>query len=85
MSYITREAAVATLYRVINSSILDSALEDALVEIASCIEHEGDNLFLWGAEDEVTDLFAAPLQPTPDWYRHCDALYEKYKIRAVRA
>ena len=81
--YVTRKEAIKIIYDTMNSGILSEELENALQDIANCIEHENDELFLWGADDEVSDLFAAwrkDLIP-PEWEEHCKSLYEKYKIK----
>lgn len=82
--YMTREKAVETLGAFIGTGILKEDLEDALEEIQMIIRHEGeDNLSLWGAEDEATDLFVAKREDliTPEWEKHCEDLYEKYKMK----
>ena len=45
--YITRKEVVKTIYDIMNSGILSEELENALQDIANCIEHENDGLFLW--------------------------------------
>ena len=95
--YITREEAIETLYDLINSNILDEELEESLQDIANCIEaEETHNVFLWGADCEAFDLFVAVMDPYQsskefqteknikryeDWMKHCNELYEKYKIK----
>lgn len=81
--YITRKEAIKTIYDIMNSGILSEELENALQDIANCIEYENDGLFLWGADDEVSDLFAARRKDLipPEWEEHCKSLYEKYKIK----
>lgn len=81
--YITREDAAHTIYEIINSGIIDRELKDDLTSIVNCIEAEKDNLFVWGADDEVTDLFISKRADliTPEWEKHCDELYETYKIK----
>ena len=86
INLITRENAVDKLYDLINSGILDEKLCDDLEEIAYCINHENDNLFLWGAEQDCIDLFVSRREDLIDdeWLKHQKALYEKYKIREVK-
>ena len=95
--YITRHEAVMTIYELINSCILSEELEESLQDIANCIEaEETHNIFLWGADSEATDLFSAVMDPYTsskefqteenikryeDWKKHCNELYEKYKIK----
>ncbi len=95
--YVTREEAIETLYDLINSDILDEDLEEQLQDIANCIEaEETHNIFLWGADYEVFDLFVAKMDPYgsskefqteenikryESWMKHCKELYEKYKIK----
>lgn len=81
--YITRDEAVTTLYDVINSGIISEELEERLEDIASCIEHEEQGLFTWGADDDVIDLFVAKREDlyTPEWEQHCNEIWEKYRIR----
>lgn len=84
---ITREVAIETLYDLINSGILDLELEDKLSDIAKCIQAEdGENdlgLFLWGADGNYIDLYVAKREDLIDdaWDRHCNELYEKYRIK----
>ena len=59
MMFIQREEAVQVLYNLINSGILKREYEDALEEIATCIEKEGQGLHMWGAEDDAVELFVA--------------------------
>lgn len=96
-NYITRDEAVETIYKLLNSGILNEELEDKLEDIANCIEaEETHNIFLWGADREAADLFCAVMDPYQsskeyrteenikryeDWTNHCDELYEKYKIK----
>ena len=81
--YITRKEAIKTIYDIMNSGILSEELENALQDIANCIEHENDGLFLWGADDEVSDLFTARRKDLipPEWEKHCKSLYDKQKIK----
>lgn len=82
--YIKRDEAANILNEIADGGILRKELQDALEEIAGIIRHEDeDNLSLWGAEDDVTDLFVARREDliTPEWQQHCDDLYEKYKSR----
>ena len=51
--YITRKEAIKTIYDIMNFGILSEELENALQDIANCIEHENDGLFLWGADGRV--------------------------------
>lgn len=83
--YITRDEAVETLYDVINSGIIDKELGSRLEDVANCISHEKDNLFLWGAEDDAANLFIMVREDliTPEWEEHMSSLYEKYRIREV--
>lgn len=83
--YISRKEAVETLYGIINSGIISEELDSKLTDIAQCIGHEEDNLFLWGADDEASDLFVLKREDliTPEWIKHCEDLHEKYKIREV--
>ena len=82
--YITRQEAVEALLEVVNSGILEDELETKLSETAIILQHEDeDKLSLWGAEDDATDLFIAKRQDliTPEWEKHCNDLYEKYKMK----
>ena len=95
--YITREEAIETLYDLINSDIIGEDLGEQLQDIANCIEaEETHNIFLWGADSEATDLFSSVMDPYgsskefqteenikryEDWKKHCNELYEKYKIK----
>ena len=81
---ITREAAIVTLYDLINSGILAEDLCDELTDIANCIAHEEIGLDTWGADDDVIDLFIAKRAElvTPAWKKHVAELYEKYKIKS---
>ena len=95
--YITRHEAVMTIYELINSCIISEELEESLQDIANCIEaEETHNIFLWGADYEVFDLFVAKMDPYgsskkfqteenikqyESWMKHCKELYEKYKIK----
>ncbi len=82
--YMTRKEAVDVLYRFDGTGILDRDLADKLEEIRMIIESEDeDNLSLWGAEDAATDLFVARREDliTPEWTKHCEELYEKYKMK----
>ena len=97
--YITRHEAVLTIYELINSCIISDELEERLQDIANCIEaEETKNIFLWGAENEAFDLFTAVMNPYnsskefqteenikryEDWMKHCNELYEKYRIRSL--
>lgn len=82
--YITRSEAVEVLYSIINSGILDEELCGNIEEIANIIDHEDeDEISLWGAEDDAVDLFVAKREDliTPEWNKHCEDLYEKYKMK----
>ena len=82
--YMTREEAIDALCRRAGSSILDRDLTDSIEQIEMILRHEEeDNLSLWGAEDEATDLFIARREDliTPEWEEHCRELYEKYRIK----
>lgn len=82
--YMTREEAIDALCRLAGSSILDRDLTDSIEQIEMILRHEEeDNLSLWGAEDEATDLFIARREDliTPEWEEHCRELYEKYRIK----
>ena len=83
--YMTREEAVDVLYRLADNDILDRKITDAVEEIAMILRHEDeDDLSLWGAEDEATDLFIARREDliTPEWEEHCRELYEKGHLKA---
>ena len=82
--YMTRAEAIDALCRLAGSSILDRDLTDSIEQIEMILRHEEeDNLSLWGAEDEATDLFIARREDliTPEWEEHCRELYEKYRIK----
>ena len=81
--YMTRSEAVDVLRRFVNTDILDQELADAVEEIKMILLHENeDNLSLWGAEDEASDLFVAKREDLIDeqWEQHCEELYDRYKI-----
>lgn len=81
--YITREQAIEVLYTVGNSQILDRKLGKSLLEIANILQNEITyGLILWGAEDDVTDLFVMKRQGLIDdeWVQHCRELNEKYSL-----
>ena len=96
-NYITRHEAVEAIYELLNSGILNEKLEEKLEDVASCIDaEETHNIFLWGADREAADLFCAVMDPChsskeyrteenikryEDWMKHCEELYEKYKIK----
>ena len=86
INLITREDAVEKLSDLVNSEIIDENLRNDLEEIAYCIDHENDNLFLWGAEQDCIDLFVSRREDLIDdeWLKRQKALYEKYKIREVK-
>lgn len=82
--YITRKEAVGILSAFIGTGILDEELEDGLEEIRNIIMHEDDDgLTLWGADDEAFDLFVSKREDliTPEWEKHREELYEKYRMR----
>ena len=82
--YITREEAADVLDRIEGSGILDPELEAAVGEMAMVLRFEDEHkLSLWGAGREADDLFTAKRSDliTPEWERHCEELYEKYKIK----
>lgn len=82
--YITRAEAIDVINAVVDNDIIREEITDALEEIRMILRHEEeDNLSLWGAEDDVTDLFVAKRSDliTDEWNEHCRTLYEKYKMR----
>jgi len=67
---------------------LDEDLEDRLQDIANCIRAEDKEhdlgIDIWGTEDnDWVDLYVAKRDDliTPEWEQHCDAVYEKYRIK----
>ena len=84
----TRAQAIEVLYKLMNCGILDEDLEDRLQDIANCIMAEDKEhdlgIDIWGTEDnDWVDLYVAKREDliTPEWEQHCDAVYEKYRIK----
>ena len=84
----TRAQAIEVLYKIMNCGILDNDLEDCLQDIVTCIKSEDKEndlgIDIWGdKEGDWVDLYIAKRQDliTPEWEQHCDAVYEKYRIK----
>lgn len=77
----TREEAVETLYELLESGILNDALEQEVQEIANCIEEENNGLHIWGADlDEIITIHTPKRADliTPEHIKECQKICEKY-------
>jgi len=82
---ITRQEAINVLYQIMNSGIIDEELEDALQEIANCIEDENYlKIHSWGMPcNEYIKLHTSKRTDLPDYaafIKECEEIYKRYSF-----
>ena len=80
---ITRQEAVSVIYAIINSGIISEDLEDALQDIANCIEDEETlQIHSWGMpEDDYMTLHMTMRTDLPEYeefMKKCEEIHQRY-------